>query len=141
LQNLKIGQRASRRKHITKRDVELFTELTGDHQPLHYDEDLAARLGYPAPLVQGGVITGIFNAIVAHDLPGPGSVFLNVNWNFRHAVCIGDEITGEVEVLSVREDKPIVRLATRVTNQNGILCLDGEAVVYRRAIDQPEGQA
>ena len=141
MQSLQIGLQASRRKHITKRDVELFTELTGDHQPLHYDEALAARLGYPAPIVQGGVITGILNAIVAHDLPGPGSVFLNVNWNFRHAVCIGDEIAGEVEVLSIREDKPIIRLATRVTNQNGILCLDGEALVYRRINDKPEDQA
>ena len=132
--SVQVGQRASRTKEITARDIELFTELTGDHQDLHYDQALAERLGYHAPLAQGGVITGIFNAIVAHDLPGAGSVFLNVNWNFRHAVCIGDTITGEVEVLSVREDKPIIHLKTTVTNQDGALCLDGEALVYRRPI-------
>ncbi len=131
---VQVGQRASRTKTITERDIALFTEMTGDHQALHYDQALAERLGYRAPLAQGGVITGIFNAIVAHDLPGEGSVFLNVNWNFRHAVCIGDTITGEVEVLSVREDKPIVRLKTTVTNQDGTVCLDGEALVYRRPI-------
>lgn len=134
---IKVGQRASRSKRIERRDIELFTELTGDHQALHYDQALAERLGYSAPLAQGGIITGIFNAIVAHDLPGAGSVFLNVNWNFRHAVCIGDEITGEVEVLSVREDKPITRLRTTVTNQDGVVCLDGEALIYRRPIDGP----
>jgi acyl dehydratase len=132
---IQVGQRASRTKRIERRDIELFTELTGDHQALHYDQALAERLGYHAPLAQGGVITGIFNAIVAHDLPGAGSVFLNVNWNFRHAVCIGDEITGDVEVLAVREDKPIIRLRTTVTNQDGVVCLDGEALVYRRPID------
>lgn len=134
---IQVGQRASRTKRIERRDIELFTELTGDHQALHYDQALAERLGYRAPLAQGGIITGIFNAIVAHDLPGAGSVFLNVNWNFRHAVCVGDEITGEVEVLSVREDKPIVRLRTTVTNQDGVACLDGEALVYRRPINEP----
>ena len=101
----------------------------------HTGRPLAARLGYPAPLAQGGVITGVFNAIVAHDLPGPGSVFLNVNWNFRRAVCIGDTITGEVEVLSVRADKPIVELRTTVTNQDGAVCLDGTALVYRRPLE------
>lgn len=130
-----VEQRASRQKRIERRDIELFTALTGDHQALHYDEALAARLGYPAPLAQGGVITGVFNAIVAHDLPGPGSVFLNVNWNFRRAVCIGDTITGEVEVLSVRADKPIVELRTTVTNQDGAVCLDGTALVYRRPLE------
>jgi len=134
MSELQVGQRASRTKVIEPRDIELFSELTGDRQALHYDAELDRRLGHPAPLAQGGVITGLFNAIVAHDLPGPGSVFLNVNWNFRHAVCIGDRITGEVEVLSVRADKPIVRLRTTVTSQDGIVCVDGEALVYRRPL-------
>ena len=135
MESIKVGQRASRQKQLKRRDVELFSELTGDQQALHYDEALAARLGFPAPIVQGGVITGIFNAIVAHQLPGPGSVFLNVNWNFRHAVSIGDTVTGEIEVLSVREDKPVVELRTMITNQDGIVCLDGTALVYRRQIE------
>lgn len=134
MKKITVGQKASRTKQLTKHDVDLFNELTGDHQALHYDEALAKRLGYPAPLVQGGVITGIFNAIVAHDLPGEGSVFLNVNWNFRKAVCIGDTITAEVEVLAIREDKPIVELKTTVINQASGLCLEGTALVYIRDI-------
>ena len=129
-----VGQKATRQKTMSEHDVKLFTELTGDHQALHYDDELAKKLGYSAPIVQGGVITGIFNAIVAHDLPGEGSVFLNVNWNFRHAVCIRDAITAEVEVLSVREDKPIVELKTTIINQDNILCLDGTALVYVRPL-------
>jgi acyl dehydratase len=129
-----VGQKAVKKKTMTKHDVALFTELTGDHQALHYDEALAKRLGHHAPLVQGGVITGLFNALVAHDLPGEGSVFLNVNWNFRKAVCVGDTVTAEVEVISVREDKPIVHLKTTVTNQDKEVCLDGTALVYVRNI-------
>ena len=131
---IQVGQKAVRQKTMTTRDVALFTELTGDQQALHYDEKLAKRLGHPAPLVQGGVITGIFNAIVAHDLPGEGSVFLNVNWNFRKAVCIGDTITAEVAVISIRKDKPIVELKTTIINQDNILCLDGTALVYVRKL-------
>ncbi len=134
MKTVKVGQKAVRKKTMTKNDIKLFTELTGDHQALHYDEKLAHRLGLAAPIVQGGVITGIFNAIVAHDLPGEGSVFLNVNWNFRKVICIGDTVTAEVEVISVREDKPIVQLKTTIINQDKDLCLDGTALVYMRDI-------
>lgn len=131
---IRVGQKATLTKHLTTHDVALFSELTGDHQVLHYDAELAKRLGHRAPIVQGGVITGILNAIVAHQLPGEGSVFLNVNWNFRKAVCIGDTITGEVAVAAVREDKPIVTLKTTITNQEGDVVLDGSALVYIRQI-------
>ena len=132
MSNIKIGDKATLKKEITKKDIELFTEITGDKQKLHYDDVLAKRLGYRAPIAQGGVITGVFNALVAHHLPGEGSVFLNTNWNFRQAVCIGDIITGEVEVVTVREDKPIFLLKTTIKNQDGVVCVEGTALVYKR---------
>ena len=134
MDHIKARQKASRTKTLTQKDAELFSELTGDRQAIHYDHELAKRLGHHAPVVHGGVTTGLFSAIVAHDLPGEGSVFLNVNWNFRKAVLVGDTITAEVEVLSVREDKPIVHLKTIVTNQEGDICVDGTALVYVRDV-------
>jgi acyl dehydratase len=131
-----VGQRASRTREVTTRDIELFTELTGDRNPLHYDEDFAAGTRFGGLVVQGGVTSGLLNAVVAEDLPGPGSVFLHVDWSFRAPVRPGDTITAEVEVLEVRTDKPITRLATVVTNQAGDVVLDGTALVYRV---QPEG--
>jgi acyl dehydratase len=68
---------------VTERDIELFTELTGDRNPLHYDEELAARSRFGGLIVQGGVTSGLLNAVVAEDLPGPGSVFLHVDWSFK----------------------------------------------------------
>jgi acyl dehydratase len=126
-----VGQRASRTREVTTRDIELFTELTGDRNPLHYDEDFAAGTRFGGLVVQGGVTSGLLNAVVAEDLPGPGSVFLHVDWSFRAPVRPGDTITAEVEVLEVRTDKPITRLATVVTNQAGDVVLDGTALVYR----------
>lgn len=77
-----IGTTARRSRIVTRRDIELFTDLTGDRNPLHYDEELAAGTRFGGLIVQGGVTSGLLNAVVAEDLPGPGSVFLRVGWNF-----------------------------------------------------------
>ncbi|MGH2735684.1 MAG: MaoC family dehydratase [Actinomycetota bacterium] len=126
----RVGSRASRTRKVTARDIELFTELTGDRNPLHYDEGRAARSRFGGIIVQGGVTSGLLNAVVAEDLPGPGSVFLHVDWSFRAPVRPGDEITAEVEVLEARTDKPITRLRTTITDQDGTVVLEGTALVY-----------
>ena len=118
-------------RSITERDIELFTELTGDRNPLHYDADAAARSRFGGIIVQGGVTSGLLNAVVAEDLPGPGSVFLHVDWSLRAPVRPGDVITAEVEVLEVREDKPISTLRTTISNQSDVVVLEGTALVYR----------
>src|SRR5215204_932022 len=129
-----VGERATRTRTIRERDIELFTELTGDRNPLHYDEEGASGSAFGGIIVQGGVTSGLLNAVVAEDLPGPGSVFLHVDWDFRAPVRPGDEITAEVEVLEAREDKPLTKLRTTVTNEEGTIVLDGSALVWTEAI-------
>jgi acyl dehydratase len=126
-----VGATATRSRAITARDIELFTEMTGDRNPLHYDMGRASASRFGGIIVQGGVTSGLLNAVVAEDLPGPGSVFLEVNWRFLHPVRPGDVITAEVQVLTVRPDKPIVTLRTTITNQEGTVVLDGQATVYQ----------
>lgn len=130
-----VGQTARRSRTVTARDIELFTEMTGDRNPLHYDDRAAAASRFGGIIVQGGVTSGLLNALVAEDLPGPGSVFLHVDWSFKAPVKPGDEITAEAEVLDVREDKPICRLRTTIVNQDGTVVLDGTALVYRESLD------
>jgi acyl dehydratase len=125
-----VGQTASRTRKISTRDIELFTEITGDRNPLHYDAELAAGTRMGGIVVQGGVTSGILNAVAAEDLPGPGTVFLEVRWSFKAPVRPGDTITGEVVVQKVREDKPITELSTRVVRDDGTVVLDGTAVCY-----------
>jgi acyl dehydratase len=127
---VRVGDRAGRSRVVSTRDIELFTEMTGDRNPLHYDEDRAAASRFGGIIVQGGVTSGLLNAVVAEDLPGPGSVFLHVDWSFKAPVRPGDEIVAEVVVLEIREDKPIARLSTTITNQDGVVVLDGSALVY-----------
>ena len=123
-----VGARASRSRTIAPEDVELFTRISGDRNPLHYDAAAAARFG--GVIVQGGVTTAILNAVVAEDLPGPGTVFLSVQWDFRAAARPGDTITGHVEVTASRSDKPVTHLSTWVTNQHGEVLVEGSAVTY-----------
>jgi acyl dehydratase len=125
-----VGATARRSRRVTERDIELFTELTGDRNPLHYDAEAAERSRFSGLIVQGGVTSGLLNAVVAEDLPGPGSVFLHVDWNFKAPVRPGDEITAEVEVLEARDDKPLTKLRTTIVNQEGVVVLDGSALVW-----------
>jgi acyl dehydratase len=119
---------------VRQEDIALFTELTGDRNPLHNDEEAAGRSRFGGIIVQGGVTTGLLNAVVAQDLPGPGSVFLHTDWSYRAPVRPGDEITAEVEVLEAREDKPITRLRTTITNQEGTVVVDGTALVWSEPV-------
>jgi acyl dehydratase len=125
-----IGQRAERTRKVSAEDITKFTEISGDRNPLHYDEDVAKRTTFGQLIVQGGITSAILNAVVAEDLPGPGTVFLHVDWNFRAPVRPDDLITGAVEVLEVRKDKPICKLRTTVTRQDGVVALEGTALCY-----------
>jgi len=125
-----VGQMAQRSREVAARDIEFFTEISGDRNPLHYDEKAARATRFGGIVVQGGVISAILNAVVAEDLPGPGTVFLQINWSFKAPVKPGDTITGEVQVTKVRADKPISELDTRVVLSDGTVVLDGNAVCY-----------
>lgn len=131
---MNVGQTARRTRAVTGHDIELFTQLTGDRNPLHYDAQLAEASRFGGIIVQGGVTSGLLNALVAEDLPGPGSVFVHVDWSFTGPVKPGDVLTATAEVVAVRDDKPICTLRTTISNQTGAVVLDGTAVVYREPL-------
>ena len=125
-----VGDTASMEHAVTSRDIELFSEISGDYNPLHYDEPYASASPFGGIVVQGGVSTAILNAVVAERLPGPGSVFLNLTLDFRAPVRPGDTITGHVEVIEVRTDKPITRCRVSVTRDDGVTAVEGTAVTW-----------
>ena len=125
-----VGQRASRSLRLTPDHVTTFAQLTGDYNPLHFDLEFVARTKFGKLVVQGGLTTGLLHALVAMDLPGPGTVFLSQNWKFTAPVYIGDTITAEAEVVSVHESKPVCQLRIRVARQTGETVLEGEAWCY-----------
>lgn len=125
-----VGQRASLSRLVKREYIELFSEISGDYNPVHYDERVAAASPFGEIIVQGGVTSSILNAVVAQELPGPGTVFLQLDLSFRAPVRPGDTITGEVEITEVRTDKPITKLAVRVVRDDGVEVLTGNALCF-----------
>ena len=127
---ISVGQRAKRTLEVGDEHVRKFAEITGDYNPLHFDDAFAAQTKFGRRVVQGGVTAGLLNAIVAMDLPGPGTVFLSQTLKYTNPVFVGDTITAEVEVLSVHPSKPVTQLAVKVSRQDGTVALEGEAWCY-----------
>jgi len=129
--DLAVGQTATRSLEVTPERVRMYAEITGDRNPLHFDEAFAAGTPFGRLVAHGGFATGILHALVAEDMPGPGTVFLSQNWKFTAPVYIGDTITARAEVTDVHERKPVCALRIRVDRQDGETVLEGEAWCYR----------
>lgn len=125
-----IGATATWTRTFTAEDVEAFAGISGDRNPLHFDPDFAGRTRLGRLVVQGGLTTGLFNALVAMELPGAGSVFLHQEWDYPAPVHIGDTVTAEAEVIEARADKPITRLRCVARRQDGTEVLRGTCLVY-----------
>ena len=125
-----VGARGTWTKTFTADDVETFARLTGDHNPLHFDEAFARRTRPGRLIVHGGLTTGLFNALVAEVLPGPGSVFLHQEWDYPAPAYIGDTVTAEAEVVEARADKPITTLRCIARRDDGTEVLTGTCIVY-----------
>lgn len=131
LPELTVGQTATRSMMVTPEKIGMYAEITGDRNPLHFDEAFARSTPFGRLVAHGGITTGILHALVAEDMPGPGTVFLSQDWKFTAPVFAEDEITATAEVLSVHESKPVCHLAVRVTRSDGEEVLVGEAWCYR----------
>jgi acyl dehydratase len=125
-----VGQTATRSLTLTAEHVRKYSEISGDYNPLHYDEGFAARTKFGRLVVQGGLTTGLLHALVATDLPGPGTVFLSQDWRFTAPVFIGDTITAQAEITFAHATKPVTKLKITVTRQDGEVVLEGEAACY-----------
>jgi acyl dehydratase len=128
--DITVGDTASRSLTLTPEHVEAFAQISGDRNPLHFDEAFAAGTKFGRLVVQGGLTTGLLHALVAMDMPGPGTVFLSQNWKFTAPVFIGDTITATATVRGVHESKPVTQLGIEVTRDGGEVVLEGEAWCY-----------
>jgi acyl dehydratase len=124
---LEVGQKARRTQTVTAHDVELYAQITGDRNPLHFDADFAARTRFGRLVAQGGIAAG---ALVAMDLPGPGTVFMSQSLKYLAPTYLGDTVTAEIEVLALKPDKPVCQLRATITNQDGTVLLEGECWTY-----------
>ncbi len=127
-----VGERATRSMIVTDESIELFARLSGDRNPVHFDDAFARRIGFEGHIAHGAVTASLLSAVLGMDLPGPGSVFLEQRVRFLAPVRPGDTIDGTLEVTRVRVDRPIVTLAATVTRRDGTRVAEGELVVLVR---------
>jgi 3-hydroxybutyryl-CoA dehydratase len=123
------GDSAEITKTIEQADVDAFADLTGDHNPVHVDEEFAKTTRFERRIVRGMLTASLISSVLANKLPGEGSVYLGQTLQFLKPVFPGDVITARVTVKEIREDKPIVKLETLCINQRGEIVIRGEATV------------
>jgi len=126
---IKVGDTASVTKTITQGDIQTFGDLTGDHNPLHFDREHARRTRFGRPIGHGMLTGSLFSPIIAHQLPGEGAIYLSQSLKFVAPVFAGDTITATLTVRDVRPDKQIITLDGVAKNQKGEVVISGEAVV------------
>ena len=129
--DVKVGQTSHREMTVTADMVTRYAEITGDHNPLHFDEEFASQTRFKRLICQGGITTGLLHALVAMDMPGAGTVFMSQSWSFPRPVYIGDTIRAEAKVTSVTPERSQADIAFKVTNQDGEEVLKGETTVYQ----------
>jgi len=135
---LEIGDKATYRRTVTDADIALFAGATGDTNPYHFDDVYASKGRFKKRIAHGMIPTGYLSTVLGTIMPGPGSIYLSQTLKFRNPVFIGDTITAVVEVTAIKEDKPIVTLATSCINQDGKTVVEGEAVMLVEFVDLSE---
>jgi enoyl-CoA hydratase len=129
MKTLEVGKRDSIKKVFTKKEVEGFAEISTDKNPIHLDDEFAKNSVFGGRVVHGMLLASLFSGILGQKLPGEGTIYLGQNLTFKKPVFIDEEVTASVEIIQVREDKPIVKLKTLCLNSKGEVAIEGEAVV------------
>ena len=132
--NYYVGQKATFDREILHQDIVRFAELSGDFNPIHIDENYAKTQGFPGAIAHGDFSMALISALIATELPGPGTIFISYNIQFLQPVVVGDRVTVEVEIEELGERRR-AKLKTTLTNQKGITVLRGSALVRLPAAD------
>ena len=131
----KIGDMVTESRTITDADIQDFARVSGDNNPIHLDEAYAAKTRFGKRIAHGMMAGTMLSKVAGTRLPGPGSIYLSQTMKFKNPVFIGDTITAEIKVIGQKAGKPLFTLSTIVRNQDGLVLLDGEAMVYYEPIE------
>ncbi|MFZ1037689.1 MAG: MaoC family dehydratase [Smithella sp.] len=129
IDQIKVGDTAEFAKTITETDIYLYAGITGDFNPAHVNEVYANNTFFKTRIAHGMLTAGLISAVIANQLPGPGTIYLKQDLSFLAPVHIGDTITGRVEIMELIPEKNRVRLKTTCSNQDGVIIISGEGLV------------
>ncbi|MFN0147931.1 MAG: MaoC family dehydratase [Dehalococcoidia bacterium] len=126
---IQIGQSASFSKTLTETDIYLFAGITGDLNPAHVNAVAAADGMFKQRIAHGMLTASFISTVLAMQLPGPGTIYVSQEAQFRAPVFIGDTVTATAEAVEKMDERKWVKFRTQVKNQDGKLVVDGHAVV------------
>lgn len=129
IQQMTIGDSATFTKTVSESDVYQFAGITGDFNPAHINEEYAKDTVFKTRIAHGMLSAGFISTVLGTRLPGPGTIYLRQELKFLAPVRIGDTITAKVEITGLVLEKNRVTLRTTCTNQEGVLVVDGEALM------------
>lgn len=129
MSKISVGQKAQVTRKFTEHDVGQFSELSLDFNPVHLDPEYAEKSMFGQRIVHGMLVSSLFSGLLGKHLPGEGTIYLGQDLKFKKPVYLDQEVTATVEVTEVRDDKPIITLATTCVNDEGEVVISGEAVV------------
>jgi acyl dehydratase len=128
--DFQVGDKASVKRAFSEDEVIKFSESSGDENPIHFDKEYALKSRFKKRIVQGPFVASIFGGLLGSELPGPGTIYINQTTNFLAPVFIDERINVQVEIIELREDKPIITLRTWAEKESGEIVIDGKATVY-----------
>lgn len=126
----KVGEKESVTVTVTDEMVRAFAELSGDRNPVHLDDEFAAKTRFKKRIAHGMLLGSLLSRVAGMMLPGPGTIIISQDIRYKGPCYIGDTVTAEIAVIHVRADKPIIKVSSRVTNQQGEELIDGGAILY-----------
>ncbi|MBF0228510.1 MAG: MaoC family dehydratase [Desulfamplus sp.] len=129
IEELKIGDFEEFAKTVSEADIYLFAGVSGDMNPAHINEQYAANTFFKGRIAHGILVGSFISTVIGMKIPGPGTIYLEQNYKFLAPVRIGDTITARVEVIEIKSEKNKVNLKTQCFNQNGVIVIDGTALV------------
>ncbi|WPD23023.1 MAG: MaoC family dehydratase [Candidatus Electrothrix scaldis] len=126
---LQVGDKATLRKAFTASEVELFAQISGDDNPLHMNQEFAEKTPFGQPIVHGLLVASLFSGLLGGKFPGHGTIYLGQNISFKAPVFLNEVVEASVEIIKIREDKPVITLKTLCVKDDGTIAIEGEAVV------------
>jgi len=129
MSKIQLGQTASVSKSFTEQEVNAFANLSLDFNPVHLDANFAKETVFGKQIVHGMLVSSLFSGLLGKHLPGEGTIYLGQDLKFKKPIFLDQEVTATVEVIDIREDKPIITLSAICKNDLGEVVISGQAVV------------
>lgn len=140
LWHLAVGQTASASRVFSDKDLEEYSDLTGDKNPIFRSDNEAKKVGFSRTIVPWPLLSGMFSDLLGTQLPGRGTGWLKQKNSFPNAAYPGDTITAKVEIVRIRADKKIVNLKSTCTTQDGIVVCAGDTLVWVENLENQSEQ-